>query len=95
MGTRASAARGGRRLSLPQLVDQNSYAIAAAVVVGWVGYELFRRCVEPRSLLVFAAFAAILVAPPLYLRAGRGEIAALDAALASGRPTLLEVYSDL
>lgn len=82
-------------MSLPQLVNQNSYAIGAAVLLGWVGYELFRRRVEPRSLFVFAAFAAILIAPPLYLRAGRGEIAALDAALASGRPTLVEVYSDL
>lgn len=81
-------------MSLVQFVNQNSYGISAAILAAWVGYDALRRR-TPRSLLLFAALAALLVVPPLWLRSAQGGLAELDSALASGRPTLLEVYSDL
>ena len=78
-----------------QLLNQNSYAIAAAILVAVAAYEIFRRGPTPLSVALFAALALALVLPPLYLRAGGHEPGALAAALASGRPTLLQVYSDL
>ena len=77
------------------LLNQNSYAIAAAIVIAFAAYEVFRRGPTPLSVALFAALALALVLPPLYVRAGGHEQGALERALASGRPTLLEVYSDL
>lgn len=82
-------------MSIGQLVNQNSYGIAAAIVVAWAAYEVIRRGASPRSLVLFACLAAALVAPPLWLRSVGHGLAELDRALASGRPTMLEVYSDL
>ena len=44
---------------------------------------------------VLALLSVLLLAPPLYVGATGQPSAALGAALSSGRPTLLEVYSDL
>lgn len=77
------------------LLNQNSYAIAAAIVILVAAYEVYRRGPTPLSVALFAALALALVLPPLYLRAGGHERDALAAALANGQPTLLEVYSDL
>lgn len=82
-------------MDLARFLNQHSYAIAAAIALAWVGYEVIRRGATVRSLLVFAALALVVVLPPLWLRSGQHELVQLDAALASGHPTLLEVYSDL
>ncbi len=81
-------------MSLDTLVNQNSYGIAAAIVAVWVGtYALHRRTV--RSLALLALVTIALAAPPLWLRSGRSDLVELDQALASGRPAMLEIYSDL
>ncbi|HUG55866.1 MAG TPA: hypothetical protein VMJ92_02215 [Candidatus Limnocylindrales bacterium] len=77
------------------VVNQHSYAIAAVILIALAAREVWRRGPTPRALALFAALAAGLVAPPIYLRAGSSGAADLDAALASGRPTLVEIYSDL
>lgn len=77
------------------VLNQHSYAILAVLLLALGASEAWRRGPTPRSLALFAALAAALVAPPLYLRAGSSGAAELDAALASGRPTLVEIYSDL
>jgi uncharacterized membrane protein len=81
-------------MNLFQFVNYNSYGIAAAIVAAWAGWRAARRRTLA-SLLVFAAVAVALAIPPLWLRAGGSSVPELDVALASGRPTLLEVYSDL
>ena len=78
-----------------QLLNQNSYGISAAVVLVWAAYRVIRGRPSARSVLLFGCLAAALAAPPLWLRSAQDELADLDRALASGRPTLLEVYSDL
>jgi hypothetical protein len=78
-----------------QLLNQNSYGIAAAIVLAWAAYRVIRGRPSPRSVLLFAALAAVLALPPVWLRSAQHSLADLDRALASGRPTLLEIYSDL
>lgn len=77
------------------LLNHNSYAIAAAIVIVVAAYQVYRRGPTPLSVALFAALALALVLPPLYVRAGGHEQGALERALTSGRPTLLQVYSDL
>ncbi len=81
-------------MSLYQFVGQNSYAIAGTLLALWAALRTARRR-TPRSLIAFAALAAVLALPPLWLRSAQATTGELDRALASGRPTLLEVYSDL
>lgn len=81
-------------MSLAAFLNHNSYAIAAAAVLLFVASRLVRSAVTWRRVALFAGLAVVLVVPPLYVRAGGAHTAdALDAALASGKPTLLEVYS--
>ncbi|HEV8537085.1 MAG TPA: hypothetical protein VGR87_15380 [Candidatus Limnocylindria bacterium] len=75
-------------------VNHNSYAILAGAALLIGAWRLLRRSVTWRGIALYLALAAVLVIPPLYVRSGGGRGAdALDAALASGKPTLLEVYS--
>ncbi len=82
-------------MSVSQLVNQNSYAIGAAIVALWGAYRVVRGGASGRRLVLFFGLAAALVAPPLWMRSAQSGLEDLDRALASGRPTLLEVYSDL
>jgi len=85
-------------VSVAAFANHNSYAIAAAIVLAVVGFEVVRRRATWRRLVLFAALAALLTLPPLYVRSGTsivGSSDAVDRAIAAGRPTLLEVYSDL
>lgn len=75
-------------------LNHNSYAILAAALLLFAAWQTLRVRVTWRRIALFAVVAALLALPPLYVRAGVARSAgALDAALASGRPTLLEVYS--
>jgi hypothetical protein len=78
-----------------QLLNQNSYGIAAAAVLVWAAYRAIRGRPSVRSVLLFGCLAAALAAPPLWLRSAPRGLADLDRALASGQPTVVEVYSDL
>lgn len=82
-------------MSVAQFANQNSYAIVAAIVAVWGAYRAVRGGASPRSLALLFGLAAALVAPPLWMRSAQSGTLDLDRALASGRPTLLEVYSDL
>lgn len=82
-------------MSVWQLVNQNSYAIAAGLVAVWAAVRVLRRGASPRSLALLFGLGAALVAPPFWVRSGAGGLGELDRALAAGRPTVLEVYSDL
>ena len=82
-------------MSPGQLLNQNSYAISAAIVLAWAAIRVIRGRPSTRSVLLFAVLAVALAAPPLWLRSAQNGLGDLDRALASGRPTLLEVYSDL
>lgn len=78
-----------------RFLNQQSYAIAAALLLAWAGYRVIRGGPTLRSILLLALLAVGLAAPPLWLRSVQHELAYFEIALASGRPTLLEVYSDL
>lgn len=83
-------------MSAAQILNQNSYAIAVAIVLGWAGYGIVRRSASVRALAAFALLAAALVVPVVWLRSAQHEVRELEQALGgSGKPTLLEVYSDL
>ena len=77
-------------------VNHYSYAIAAVLVLAAVGWSAFGRR-TPRALAAFALFAALLVGAGLAFRPGDPSVAAaaeFDRALAEGRPTLVEFYSN-
>lgn len=83
-------------MNIAAFVNHNSYAIAAVIVLAVVGFEIVRRGPTWRRVVLFAALAAMLTVPPLYVRGASvaGTADAVDRAIAGGRPTLLEVYSD-
>ena len=84
-------------MNVAAFLNHNSYAIAAAIVLAVVGVEIVRRGATWRRIALFAGLAALLTLPPLYVRSGASVVFSADAvdrAIASGRPTLLEVYSD-
>jgi len=76
-------------------VNHHSYAIAAFAVFVVAAWVTLRRRRGPISVAVLVLLAVALLVPPLYVGATGQPSAALGAALASGRPTLLEMYSDL
>jgi len=76
-------------------VNHHSYAIAAVAVFLVAASVLLRRRPRSVSAAALALLAVVLLVPPLYVGATGQPSAALGAALSSGRPTLLEVYSDL
>lgn len=83
-------------MNVAQLVNQNSYAIAVAIVLAWTGSRIVRRGASLRAMALFALLAAGLAVPVVWLRSAQHEIRELEVALGgSGKPTLLEVYSDL
>lgn len=81
-------------MSPAAFANQNSYAILAGAVLLLAGWLLVRgRATWPR-IAMYVAFSALLVVPSIYVRASSPfSEDALAAALASGKPTLLEVYS--
>ena len=84
-------------MSLAVFLNHNSYAIAAALGLGILAVEIVRRRPTWRMVGLFAAVAALLVTPPLYVRSASsvaGDPDVVAHAIAAGKPTLLEVYSD-
>ncbi len=75
-------------------IVHNSYGISAAIVAVWAASNAVRRRTV-RSLALFGIVAVALIVPPLWLRSSQSNLGDLDHALASGRPTMLELYSDL
>ncbi len=78
-------------------LNHNSYAISAAILLALAAWEVWRRRPTWLSVGLFALLALLVTLPPLYVRSG-GSVAStgeLDAAITSGKPTLLELYSDL
>lgn len=77
-------------------LNHYSFAISAVVVLVVFGsWALQRR--TALSLAVLAAVAALLVGVNVLLRPGAPTVAAaaeFDRALADGRPTLVEFYSN-
>lgn len=77
-------------------VNQHSYLIAAVIVLALVGWWAYRRRTLA-AVAIFALSAVILVGANLALRTGDPTVAAaaeFDRALADGRPTLVEFYSN-
>jgi hypothetical protein len=79
---------------ISEILNHNSYGLAAGIVILWLGWEGLRARTR-RSLLIFALVAVALVAPPLWLRSAQSSLGELDVALAAGQPAMLELYSDL
>ena len=77
-------------------VNHYSYAIAAVLALAAVGsWAVGRR--TPRALAAFALFAGLVVGAALVFRPGDPSVAAaaeFDRAVADGRPTLVEFYSN-
>lgn len=82
-------------MNVGQLINQNSYAIAGAILIVVVASEVVRREVTLRSIALLTAVAVVLVLPVLWLRSAQTAAGELDAALSSGTPVLVELYSDL
>ncbi len=82
-------------MNLGQLVNQNSYAISAAIIVIVVAAEIARREISLRSIALLVLIAFALVLPVVLLRSPQVAAGELDQAMTAGKPVLLEVYSDL
>lgn len=77
-------------------LNHYSFAISAVVVLFVLGSWALRRRTA-LSLAVLAVVAALLVGVNVLLRPGAPTVAAaaeFDRALADGRPTLVEFYSN-
>jgi hypothetical protein len=81
---------------VPQLVNHYSYAVAGALALIALGSWAARRR-TPAALAVLLVAAIVIVGGNLALRPGEESIAdaaAFDRALASGKPALVEFYSN-
>lgn len=78
-------------------LNHYSFALAGVVLLLGVGYTLLQTGVLPWKVAVLGALAAALVAAPLTF--GTSATApdsptAVEAALRSGQPTVVEFYSN-
>jgi hypothetical protein len=81
---------------VPQLVNHYSYAVAGALALIAVGWWASRRR-TPLALAALLVAAIAIVGADLLLRPGEasiGDAATFDRALASGKPVLVEFYSN-
>ena len=84
-------------MSIAQFLNQHSYlAIGSVILLILAAFLLVRRA--HRAWLIWGALAVVMVAGWLVLRTGTGarldSTEAMEATIASGRPTLVEFYSD-
>jgi 4-amino-4-deoxy-L-arabinose transferase-like glycosyltransferase len=84
-------------MTLLQFINQHSYLLISAVVLGVVAIALFRRRAR-RAWLIWLGLLAVALVGWLALRTGEGtpfnSVEDYETALRSGQPTLVEIYSD-
>ena len=84
-------------MTLFQYFNQHSYLLICAIVLGSVAIALFRRHAR-RAWLIWLGLLAVVLAGWLALRTGEGaqfnSVEDYEAALRTGKPTLVEFYSD-
>ncbi len=79
-------------------MQQHSFLLAALLLLGALGFALLGSGFPARRIAVIVAVAAGLAAFYFVMRPQPSavvSIAAVEQELRSGRPTVLEVYSDL
>ena len=80
-----------------QFFNQHSFVISAILIVGLTAIALLHDGVRRKDLIALGALGFFFAGAFLVLRPGPStlkEIAAVEAALASGRPTLIEFQSN-
>ncbi len=84
-------------MTLPQFLNQHSFLLISAIVLGVVAIALFRHRVR-RAWMIWMGLLAVAIVGWLGLRTGEGtqfnSVEDYEAALRSGQPTLVEFYSD-
>ncbi len=84
-------------MTLPQFLNQHSFLLISAIVLGIVAIALFRSRAR-RAWSIWLGLLAVAIVGWLGLRTGEGtpfnSVADYEAALRSGQPTLVEFYSD-
>ena len=84
-------------MSVAQFLNQHSYLAVGSVILLVLAVLLLVRRAH-RAWLIWGALAIVMVAGWLALRTGTGvrldSAEAMETAIASGRPTLVEFYSD-
>lgn len=79
-----------------ELLNQNSYVIAAAVAL-FAAWAILRRVARWMRRIMLVAVIALVVAAMGLLRTGGGDVAEasdVQTALADGRPVAVQFYSD-
>jgi hypothetical protein len=84
-------------MTLFQFLNQHSYLLISAIVLGAVAIALFRRHAR-RAWLIWLGVWVAVIAGWFALRTGAGtlfgSVEDYEAALRTGQPTLVEFYSD-
>ena len=84
-------------MTIFQFLNQHSYLLICAIVLGILAIALFRRRAR-RAWLIWLGVFVVAIAGWFALRTGEGttfnSVADYEAALRSGQPTLVEFYSD-
>ena len=84
-------------MTLFQFLNQHSYLLISAIVLGTTALTLWRRHAR-RAWLIWPGVLMLAIASWFALRTGEGtpfsSVEDYEAALRSGRPTLVEFYSD-
>lgn len=84
-------------MTLFQFLNQHSYLLISAIVLGATALTLWRRHAR-RAWLIWPGLLVAAIAGWIALRTGEGtqfkSVEEYEAALRSGQPTLVEFYSD-
>ena len=84
-------------MTIFQFLNQHSYLVICAIVLGVLAIALFRRRAR-RAWLIWLGVLAVVIAGWFALRTGEdtqfNSVADYEAALRTGQPTLVEFYSD-
>ena len=84
-------------MTIFQYLNQHSYLLICAIVLGLAAIALFRRHAR-RAWLIWLGVLVVTAAGWLALRTGTGaqfnSVEDYEAALRAGQPTLVEFYSD-
>ena len=84
-------------MTIFQFLNQHSYLLICAIVLGVMAVALFRRRAR-RAWLIWLSVFVVAIAGWFALRTGEGtpfnSVEDCEAALRTGQPTLVEFYSD-